>query len=66
MLNLNAGDTAGVDAASRVIVAGRLVRQDGPMGVSGDQDMVIVFGPLIQSDLTLVFDMIVFGGTGGI
>lgn len=66
MFNLNAGDTAGVDTASRVIVAGRFVRQDGSMGVSGDQDMVIVFGPLIQSDFTLIFDMIVFGSAGGI
>lgn len=66
MFNLNAGDTAGVDTASRVIVAGRFVRQDGSMGVSGDQDMVIGFGPLIQSDFTLIFDMIVFGGAGGI
>lgn len=55
-----------MNAASCVIVTSRLGRQDRPVSVAGDQDVVIIFGPLAQADFTFVFDVVVFGGAGGI
>ncbi len=65
-LDFDTGDTAGVDAASRVIVAGRVGGKDRTVRVSCDQDAAVFPGPAVQPGFTFVFYMIVFGGAGGI
>jgi len=55
-----------MDAASRVIVAGRLCGQDRAVCVACDQDVMVFFGPSVQAKFTFVFDMVIFGCAGGI
>lgn len=45
--DLHAGDAAGMDAASCIIVVRRLRGQGGPMRVPGDQNAVMFLRPLV-------------------
>ena len=66
MFDFQAGDAARVDAASAVIVIFILFRKRGAVGVAGNQDMVLLFRPMVEPFFRFVLSCVIFGGAGGV
>lgn len=65
-LHFKAGNAAGMDAASAVIVKAVFCGKGRTVGMAGNQYMVFLFGPVMEPFFRFMLSRIVFGRAGGI
>lgn len=64
--DFEAGNAAGMDAASAVIIIRIVFGQSRTVCVPGDQNVIFLIGPVVQALFCFVLSRIVFGRAGGI
>ena len=62
MVDFQTGDAAGMNAASAVIIIRIIYRKCGTVCVSGNQDMVFLYSPVMQTLFRFIFSRIVLSG----
>lgn len=55
-----------MDTASAVVIEGVLSGESGAMGMAGDQNVIFLLGPMMETLLGFLFSRIIFRGAGGI
>ena len=66
MFDFKTGNTAGMNTTAAVIIKAVFLRKSGAVCMAGDQDMVLLFGPMMEPLFCFVFSRIIFSCAGRI
>ena len=65
-LNFQAGNASRVDAASAVVIKIILKGKGGPMGMAGNENMILFLCPMLKPFFRFVLSRVILGRAGGV